>query len=131
MDRRNFRIQDRSRHREQFQNVKSGFSALTMEEGSRPKPSRLPSSGPQANIEIRFVQNTGPPRPPPTSGPPTNIEPRFMQSTGPPRPLPNWNNKAPMNGTYTRRQDAAFGAVPHHKQVKKVYQVKTRSPQET
>ncbi|WJX19421.1 5'-3' exoribonuclease 4 [Trifolium repens] len=126
MDRRNFRIQDRSRHQEQFQNVKSGFSALTMEEGSRPKPSRLPSSGPPTNIEIQFVQNTGPPRPPPTSGPPTNIEPQFMQNTGPPRPPPNWNNKASMNGMYTRRQE-----VPHHKQVKKVYQVKTRLPQET
>ncbi|XP_024638010.1 5'-3' exoribonuclease 4 isoform X4 [Medicago truncatula] len=108
VDRQNFRTQDRPRHQEQFQNVKTGFSALTMEEGLRPAPSRPPISGPTTNLEPRFVQNSGPPV----------------------RPL-KWNTKAPINGVYPRRQEAASGVVPHHKQVKKVYQVKTRLPQET
>ncbi|XP_073222985.1 5'-3' exoribonuclease 4-like isoform X2 [Cicer arietinum] len=108
MDRQNFRIQDRPRHQEQFQNVKNGFSALTMEEGSRPKPPRLPISGPT-----------------------TNLEPRFGQNTVRPIPPPKWNNKAPVNGMYTRRQETSFGAGPHDKKMKKVYQVKTRVPQVT
>lgn len=108
IDRHNFRIQDRSRHQEQLQKVNNGFSSLTMEEGSRSTPSRQS-----------------------TSRPTTNFEPRYVQNTGPSIPHPKWNTKAPINGIYTRHQETAYGAVPHDKPVKKVYQVKTRLPQET
>ncbi|XP_058754260.1 5'-3' exoribonuclease 4-like isoform X1 [Vicia villosa] len=108
IDRQNFRIQDRSRHQEQLQNVNNGFSSLTMEEGSRPTPSRQSISRPT-----------------------TNFEPRYVQNTGPPTPHPKWNTKAPINGIYTRHQETAYGAVPRDKPAKKVYQVKTRLPQET
>ena len=106
MHRQDFRIQDRSRHQEQLQNLKTGFSALTMEERLRPKPSSAL----------------------PISGPTTNLEPRFVQNTGSSVPAPKWKNKAPINGMYTGRQDAS-GAV-NHKQIK-VYKVKSRLPQET
>lgn len=108
IDRQNFRIQDRSRYQEQLQNVNNGFSSLTMEEGSRPRSSR-----------------------PSISRPATNFEPRYVQNAGPPTPPPKWNAKAPINGIYTRHQEATYGAVPRDKPVKKVYQVKTRLPQET
>lgn len=109
IDRQNFRMQDRSWRQEQFQNVNTGFSALTIEEGVRPRPSRLPNYGITTNLEPRFVQHMGPP-----------ITPQ------------KWNSKAPpRNEMYMRRQEAAVGAVSHDKRTKKVYQVKTRLPHDT
>ncbi|KAK7391915.1 hypothetical protein VNO78_20339 [Psophocarpus tetragonolobus] len=43
-DSQNFKIQDRFQHQEQFYNVKTEFSALTVEEGERPWSSRLPKN---------------------------------------------------------------------------------------
>ncbi|XP_061374957.1 5'-3' exoribonuclease 4-like isoform X1 [Gastrolobium bilobum] len=110
-DRQNFRIRDRSQHQEQFHNVKTGFSALTMEEGVRPGSSRLPNSRHTTNLQPQFVQNMGPPIP------------------------PKWITKAPpMNGMYTGQQEATLGAAAYHKHTKKVYQVyqvKTGQPQDT
>lgn len=106
-DRHNFRTQFRSQHQEQSYNVKAGFSALTMEEGVRPRSSRLPNSGP------------------------INLEPRFVQNMGRPVPPPKWITKAPpANEMYSRHQEAASGAVPYDKQTK-VYQVKKQEPQDT
>src|ERR1044072_5812223 len=73
-DRQNFRIQYRSQHQEQTHNVNAGFSDLTMEEGGRPRSSRLPNSGP-INLDPRIMQNMGRPIPPPkwiTKVPPIN-----------------------------------------------------------
>ncbi|XP_057425377.1 5'-3' exoribonuclease 4-like isoform X2 [Lotus japonicus] len=106
-DRHNFRTQFRSQHQEQSYNVKAGFSALTMEEGVRPRSSRLPNSGP------------------------INLEPRFVQNMGRPVPPPKWITKAPpANEMYSRHQEAASGAVPYDKQTK-AYQVKKQEPQDT
>ncbi|TKY52154.1 5'-3' exoribonuclease 4 [Spatholobus suberectus] len=95
---------ERQKHQEQFRNVKTEFSALRMEEGERPRSSRLPNSRPITNLQPQFVQNIGPSVPP-----------------------PKWMTKAPlMNGMHTRHQEAALWATTHDKQTKKVYQVKTR-----
>ncbi|KAI4350037.1 hypothetical protein L6164_010564 [Bauhinia variegata] len=115
-DRHYFRIQDRSQYQENFHNVKGGFSALTMEEGARsavaskPPPMMLPRT--------------------PNSGIATNLSQHFVQNIGPPIPPPKWITKEPaMNGMYVRHQEGGFGGV-YDKQVKKVYQVKTRHPQD-
>ncbi|KAE9589616.1 hypothetical protein Lal_00000459 [Lupinus albus] len=59
----NFRVQDRSQ--EQIRDVKTEFSALTMEEGVRTRPSKLPNTRLTTNPQHQFVQNMGPPIPPP------------------------------------------------------------------
>ncbi|XP_028221826.1 5'-3' exoribonuclease 4-like isoform X3 [Glycine soja] len=105
-DRQNLKIQDRLHNQEQFHNTKSEFVALTMEEGERPRSSRLPNSRPV-----------------------TNLQPRFMQNMDPSIPPPKWMTRTPpMNGMHTRHQEAALGPATHDKQTKKVYQVKTRQP---
>lgn len=104
-DRQNFKIQDRLQHQEQFHNVKTEFSALTMEERERPSSSRLTDS--------RSIT--------------TNLQPQFVQNKGPSIPPPKWITKArPMNGMHTRRQEYALGTAAYDKQAKKVYQVKIR-----
>lgn len=105
-DRQNLKIQDRLHNQEQFHNTKSEFVALTMEEGERPRSSRLPNSRPV-----------------------TNLQPQFMQNMDPSIPPPKWMTRTPpMNGMHTRHQEAALGPATHDKQTKKVYQVKTRQP---
>ncbi|XP_061340496.1 5'-3' exoribonuclease 4-like isoform X2 [Gastrolobium bilobum] len=117
-DRQNFRIQDRSQHHEQFHNMKTGFNALSMEEGVRPRSSAVPSPKP-AMILMR----------PPSSGPTINLQHQFVQNMGPPIPPPKWITRAPdTNGVYTGHQEAALGGA-YDKQMK-VYQVKTRQPQD-
>ncbi|XP_020235656.1 5'-3' exoribonuclease 4 isoform X2 [Cajanus cajan] len=107
-ERQNFKIQDRLQHQEQFHNVKTEFSSLTLKEGERLRSSssRLPNSRPI-----------------------TNLQPVFVKKVGPSLPPPKWITKAPpMNGMHTRHQEAALGAAARDKQTKKVYQVKTRQP---
>ncbi|KAK7269240.1 hypothetical protein RIF29_21960 [Crotalaria pallida] len=155
--RQSYRIQDRSLHQEQYHNVNTEFSALTLEEGMKTRPSRLPNYRPTTNPRRQFVQNTGPPRPPPKvitkapalSGMYTRRQEtvsdragygkqmkvyqvktqQFVQNTVPPIPPPKVITKAPpISGTYTRRhQEAAMGRAGYRKQMK-VYQVKTRQP---
>ena len=116
-DRQNFRIHDRLQHHEQFHNVKTGFSALTMEEGVRPR-SLAPKS--PAMMLLR----------PPNSGPTSNMQHQFVQNMGPPIPPPKWITKAPdTNGVYTRHQEVGLGGA-YDKQIKKVYQIRTRQPQD-
>lgn len=105
-DRQNFRIQDRSQHQEQFHDVNIRLSAITME-GVRTRPSRLPNSRSTTNPQRQLVQNVGPPIPPPNG----------------------MTKAAPMKGMYTRHQEAASRAAVYDKQMK-VYQVKTRQPQD-
>uniref|UniRef100_A0A2N9HAK1 Uncharacterized protein n=2 Tax=Fagus sylvatica TaxID=28930 RepID=A0A2N9HAK1_FAGSY len=90
-ERQNSRTQDRLQYQEQFRNLRTGVSALTIEETNQ------------------FVENMG----------------------APPTPPPKWINKAPAanGGMYIRPQETASW-VTSEKQVKKVYQVKTRSPQD-
>ncbi|XP_022642909.1 5'-3' exoribonuclease 4-like [Vigna radiata var. radiata] len=103
-DRQHFKIRDRLQREEQFHNVKTEFSALSMEERERPRSLRLPSSRPIANLQPWFVQNMDP----------------SIPST-------KWMTKPqPTNGMPTRNQEAALGPTAYDKQTKKVYQVKIR-----
>ncbi|XP_015875491.2 5'-3' exoribonuclease 4 [Ziziphus jujuba] len=115
IDRQNFKTLDRIHYQEQYRNLRSGMSALTMEENARSKPPamlspRIPNSGNTANPPTHFMQNMGPL----------------------PSPPPKWINKAPTanGGMYVGQLETASGG-PHEKQVKKIYQVKTRAPQDT
>ncbi|KAJ1385164.1 Zinc finger, CCHC-type, partial [Sesbania bispinosa] len=119
-DRQNFRTQDRSQYHEQFHNVKTGFYALTMDDGVRPRSSAMPS--PKTPIVMLSR--------PPNSGQTANVQQQFVQNIGPPIPPPNWITKAPdTNGIYARHQEAALGGA-YDKHMKRVYQVKTRQPQD-
>lgn len=120
-DRQNFRIQERAQqYHEQFHNMKTGFHALSMEDGVRPRPSATPS--PKTTPMILSRQ--------PNSAPTTNLQPQFVQSMGPPIPPPKWFTKAPdTNGIYVRHQESALGGT-YDKNLKKVYQVKTRQSQD-
>ncbi|XP_057439452.1 5'-3' exoribonuclease 4-like isoform X2 [Lotus japonicus] len=116
-DRQNFRIQERSQYHEQFHNMKTGFSALTMNEGVRPRSSAVPSPRGPPMILSR-VPNSG-----------HTAQQQFVQNTGPPIPPPNWITRAPdTNGIYPTYQEAALGAA--YDKHAKVYQVKTRQPQD-
>lgn len=118
-DRQNFRKQDRSQYHEQFHNVKSGFPALTMEEGVRPRSSAVQSAKAPAMVLLR----------PPNSGPTTNLQYQFVQNIGPPIPPPKWITPD-ANGMYAGHQDANSWAAYYDKQMKMAYQVKTRQPQD-
>ncbi|KAK7284276.1 hypothetical protein RJT34_19020 [Clitoria ternatea] len=119
-DRHNFRIQDRSQHHEQYHNGRTGFYGLTMEESVRPRAHAVPSPRTPPLILSRT----------PNSGPTTNPQHQFGQNMGPPIPPPNWITRAPdTNGIYAWHQESALGGA-YDKQMKKVYQVKTRQPQD-
>ncbi|KAK9292256.1 hypothetical protein L1049_020220 [Liquidambar formosana] len=112
-NRQNFRTQDRFTYQEETDNLRTGMSALKMEESVRTRPQavmspRMPNSGHSPNLHNQFVQNVGPL----------------------PAPPPKWINKpAAVNGsTYHRQQDTA-SVGSYEKQVRQVYQVKTRGPQ--
>ncbi|CAL0321004.1 unnamed protein product [Lupinus luteus] len=144
--RQNFRIQERSE--EQIHNVKTEFSALTMEEGVRTRPSKPPNSRPTTNPQHQYVQNIGPPVSPKviTKAPippkvitKAPIPPKVITKAPiPPKVItkapipPKVITKAPpMNEIYTttRHQEAALRAPAYNKQVK-VYRVKTSQPQD-
>ncbi|CAK8544737.1 unnamed protein product [Lathyrus sativus] len=119
-DRQNIRIQDRSQYYEQFHNMKTGFHALTMDEGVKPRSSVAPSPKIPAMMLMR----------PQNSGHTTNLQSQFVQNIGPPIPPPNWISKAPdMDGIYAMHQEAGLGGA-YDKPIKKVYQIKTRNPQD-
>lgn len=121
-ERQNFRTQDRLQYQEQFLNASSGVSALTIEESVRPRQPAVMSPRPPAMLLPRM----------PNSGHSTNLPNNLVQNMGaPPIPPPKWINKAPTaNGAiYCRQQETASWGT-QEKQVKKVYQVKTRSPQD-
>ncbi|KAK8468744.1 hypothetical protein PHAVU_006G099200 [Phaseolus vulgaris] len=118
-DKQNFRIQDRSQHHEQqYYNGRTGFYTLTMEEGPRPRPHAVP---PPKTPVVMLSR-------PPNSGPTTNLQQQFL---GPPIPPPKWITRAPdTNGIYARHQEVAIGGAYDNKQMKKVYQVRSRQPQD-
>lgn len=109
-ERQNLRTQDRLQHLEDFH-------ALTIEGSARTRPPTVMSP---ATISIgmpNFGHSTDPPN-------------QFVQNMGaPPIPPPKWINRAPAanGGMYNRQQETASSGI-YEKQVKKVYQVKTRSP---
>ncbi|KAF3454359.1 hypothetical protein FNV43_RR04806 [Rhamnella rubrinervis] len=110
-DRQNYRIH----YQEQHGNLKSGMSALTIEENTR---FRSPA------VMSPRMQN---------SGNSTNLQQQFAQNMGPlPSPPPKWINKAVAeNGGMCIRQQETPSGGAYEKQVKKVYQAKTRVPQDT
>ncbi|RYR52586.1 hypothetical protein Ahy_A06g027480 isoform B [Arachis hypogaea] len=113
-DRQNFRMQH---HEHQFHNVRTGFSALTMEDGMRP---RLSAPKTPAMMFLR----------PPNTGSANNMQQQFVQNIGPPIPPPKWITKGPdTNGVYARHQEVGFGGS-YDKQMKKVYQIRTRQTQD-
>ncbi|XP_022719209.1 5'-3' exoribonuclease 4 isoform X2 [Durio zibethinus] len=110
--RNNFRAQDRLQDQEHYHDLRTGMSALTSEGSTRGRAHaevslRMPNSGYSQNLDQRSEQNTG----------------------ALPTPPNKWIIK-PVNvntGTFLRQENASSGA--YEKQVKKVYQIKTR-PQE-
>lgn len=110
-DRQNFRGQDRLHNQEQYRNVRTGMSALTMEENLRARSPatmspRMPNSGNASNTSQQFLQNTG----------------------ALPAPPPKWIDKGVTTngGMYTGRQET----ISQDKQVK-IYQIKTRALQDS
>ncbi|CAN6582082.1 unnamed protein product [Malus baccata var. baccata] len=110
----NFRTQDRVQDQEQY-NLRSVMSSLTVQDSGRTRspaaaPSGMPNSGYQANHKHQFVQNTGALPSPPTK----------------------WITKEPTGngGLHVRKQETGYGGAYEQQQVKKVYQVKTRAPQD-
>lgn len=118
IDKQNFRIQDRSQHHEQqYYNGRTGFYTLTVEEGPRPRPYAVPPPKTPVVLLSR----------PPNSGPTTNPQQQFV---GPPVPPPKWITRAPdTNGIYAH-QEVAIGGAYDNKHMKKVYQVRSRQPQD-
>lgn len=109
-----FRAQERAQSQEQYRNLRTGMSSLTMEESVRTRSPvvvqpRMPNSGYSTNPHHQFVQNMG----------------------ALPSPPPKWINKesSANGGFYARQQETGYGG-PYEQQVKKVYQVKTRAPQD-
>lgn len=115
IDRQNFRTQDKIHYQEQYHNLRSGMSTLTMEENARSKPPammspRIPNSGNTTNPPTQFMQNMGPL----------------------PSPPPQWINRAVTanGGMYVGQLETTSGGQ-FEKQGKKIYQVKTRVPLDT
>lgn len=109
-NRQNFKTQDRG----QYHDLRTGISAVTIEENVRSRPPavippRMPNPGQTPNLHHQFEQNLGPLPSPPSK----------------------WINKAAMGdaGMCFRQETTPRGA--NEKQVKQVYQVKTRAAQET
>ncbi|XP_024187352.1 5'-3' exoribonuclease 4 isoform X2 [Rosa chinensis] len=109
-----FRGQERIQYQEQYRNMRTGMSSLTMEGSVRTRSPvvaqpGMPNSGYSTNPHQQFVQNMGALPPPPTK----------------------WINKefGANGGIYGRHQETGYGG-PYEQQVKKVYQVKTRPPQD-
>lgn len=122
-ERQYFRTQDRSQYQEQSHNLRAGVSTLTIEESARTRPPTGMSHRQPAVILPRM----------PNFGHSTNLPNHFMQNMegAPPTPPMKWTNKASAaNGViYTRQQENASWGT-YEKQAKKVYQIKTRIPQD-
>ncbi|KAM3705174.1 hypothetical protein ACB098_03G060200 [Castanea mollissima] len=121
-ERQNLRTQDRLQYPDQIRNLRTGVSALAIEVSVRTRPPAVMSPRPTAMMSPRM----------PNLGNSTNLPNQFVENMGaPPTPPPKWINKAPAanGGMHIRQQEtASWGTC--EKQVKKVYQVKTRSPQD-
>ncbi|KAK4356039.1 hypothetical protein RND71_025010 [Anisodus tanguticus] len=107
--RQNFRMQDRHSYQDQYHSMRNEMSVLTIESGARTRSystvPRMPNSGQISNV-----------RPPP-----------FTQNVGPPPSPPlQWINKPARGATsvYLKHQETS-----KDKQVKQVYQIKSRPSQ--
>ncbi|KAL0005674.1 hypothetical protein SO802_013235 [Lithocarpus litseifolius] len=121
-ERQNLRTQDRLQYPDQIRNLRTGVSALAIEESVRTRPPAVTSPRPTAMTSPRM----------PNLGNSTNLPNQFVENMGaPPKPPPKWINKAPAanGGMHIRQQETASWGTSE-KQVKKVYLVKTRSPQD-
>ncbi|KAL6278752.1 hypothetical protein ACE6H2_022353 [Prunus campanulata] len=107
-----FRTQERVQYQEQYHSLRTGMSSLTMEESVR---TRSPAGQPGM----------------PNSGYSTNPQHQFAQGALP-SPPPKWINKESTanGGLYNRQRETGFGGAYEQQPVKKVYQVKTRAPQD-
>ncbi|XP_017977359.1 PREDICTED: 5'-3' exoribonuclease 4 isoform X1 [Theobroma cacao] len=110
--RNNFRAQDRLQNQERHHDLGTAMSALTLDGSAKGR----------AHVEMSSQM--------PNSGYPQNLGHRSEQNSGAlPKPPTKWINK-PVNvntGTYLKQENAS--SVAYEKQMKKVYQIKTR-PQE-
>ncbi|TQD92994.1 hypothetical protein C1H46_021474 [Malus baccata] len=109
-----FRTQERVQYQEQYDNLRTAMSSLTVQGSVRTRspaaaPPGMPNSGYQANHQHQFVQNMGALPSPPTK----------------------WISKEPTGngGLFVRQQETGYGGAYEQPQVK-VYQVKTRAPQD-
>ncbi|KAJ4841121.1 5'-3' exoribonuclease 4 [Turnera subulata] len=110
-NRQNFRAQDRVQHHEQYQDVRARMSALAVEENVR---GRAMSPG---------VMNPGLH---------SNSNHHFEQSMGPlPTPPPKWINRVGFSDTRAHFRQETAGRGANEKQLKQVYQVKTRTVQDS
>ncbi|XVF31204.1 hypothetical protein REPUB_Repub16aG0125400 [Reevesia pubescens] len=112
---RNFRAHDRLQNQERYHDLRAGMSALTFEGSARGRAhaevsSKMPNSGYSQNLDQRSEQNTG----------------------ALPTPPNKWINKPVIvnNGTHLK-QEIALTSGAYEKQMKKVYQIKTRSEEMT
>ena len=111
-DKQNFRTPDRAQNQEQYRNLRAGMSTLTTDENVRGRSPalmspRMPNAGNSSNMSHQFLQNTG-----------------VL-----PAPPPKWIDK-----TVTTNGGMHIGqreAISHDKQMRKVYQIKTRAPQDS
>ncbi|XP_061945907.1 5'-3' exoribonuclease 4-like [Populus nigra] len=113
-NRHNFRTQDGVQYHQQYHNLSTGVSALTVEENIRSRAPavispRMPNPGNTPNLQNQAEQNTGL-----LSSPPTN-----------------WINKTAAGNTGMHFKQKSTSIGPNEKQVKQVYQVKTQVAQET
>ncbi|XP_021669353.2 5'-3' exoribonuclease 4 isoform X2 [Hevea brasiliensis] len=89
-NRHNFKTQDRVQYPEQYHDIKSGISALTVEENVRSRPpvvilQRVPNTGSNSNMHHQVEQNIGPLPSPPTKWifrPAGDAETNFRQEKG-------------------------------------------------
>ncbi|XP_055835071.1 5'-3' exoribonuclease 4 isoform X1 [Solanum dulcamara] len=112
--RQNFRMQDRHSYQDQYYSMRNEMSVLTIESGARSMPystvARMPNFGQLSNV-----------CPPPP----------FTQNVGPlPSPPLQWINKPARGATvmHLKHQETSKGTA-YDKQVKQVYQIKSRPTQ--
>lgn len=101
-NRQNFKTQERFSYQDQYLNIGNGMSNLTIDGGARSR------------------QHTTTPMRMPNPGQAPNLQQQFVQNIGPPPSPPSrWISRSTV-GTTSMKQD---------KQIKQVYQIKSRAPQ--
>lgn len=117
-NRQNLRMEERLPLQERYHNLRSGFSNMTIEEGSRFR-NQAGMMQPRMPNTLGFNQMY-PQQHPQTSGPP-------------PRPPANWIDKPVMMignaAMYHKQETFSLAGGGNEKQVRKVYQARSRSPQ--
>lgn len=118
-DRQSSRANDRVQNQERYNNVRTGMSALTIEESMRNRsPDVLnPGLSPVTLPKMLNVGNSG-------------YQQNFVQATDTlPSPPHKWINRAPSASImYARQQESSPGGV-NEKQSKQIYLARTPAPQ--